>query len=403
MAIKVFHAGQAGAPKLVGANGSLITVLDAVLVNGYNSVKVTGITRSDNTATVTTDTAHGLLTGDSVVIAGADQADYNVEAVVSVVDLTHFTYTVANSPDTPATGNTITATRASAGFDKVYSDTNKAVYRSRDPSGSRPYLQVIDDGTTAGGAREAKIRGYLTMSDVNTGTEPFPTPAQYANGLFAYKTATISNDARPWVLITDGKNIYFQACMDQSPATMQAMGGYFWWVAFGDIISTRANDPYTAFLAGCHAANCQTNTNAGWCHNGFSAPAVRTANPQSPSCYIVRSFNQTTGAVIMNQMGHGWDQNGLGQAAIFPYPNPIDNGFMMTPLLCMQGGVLRGRMPGVFEPLQGRCLNQFDIIENVEGYPGRKFMALWLYALNSNSSTGMLMFDITGDGNGKWS
>jgi hypothetical protein len=69
----------------------------------------------------------------------------------------------------------------------------------------------------------------------------------------------------------------------------------------------------------------------------------------------------------------------------------------------MQGGVLRGKMPGVFEPLQGRCLDQFSIVENVDGYPGRKFMALWAYALNSDSSTGMLMFDITGDSNGKWS
>jgi hypothetical protein len=387
---------------LKGANGSLISVLDAVLVSGYNPVSVSSITRSDSTATVTTGAAHGLSTGDSVSITGADQVDYNVEAVISVVDSTHFTYTVANSPDTPATG-TITATRASAGFDKVYSATNKAVYRSKDTSGSRPYLQVIDDGTTTGGAREAKIRGYLAMSDADTGAEPFPTLDQYANGLLAYKSATISNDIRPWVLITDGKTIYFQACMDQSPPGMQASGGFLWWMAFGDIISTRANDPYTAFIAGCSAANCQTNTYHGWCHNGFSAPAVRTSNPQSPSCYIVRSFNQTLGAAIMNQMGHGWDQNGLGQCAIFPYPHPVDNGFMMTPLLCMQGGVLRGKMPGVFEPLQGRCLDQFSIVENVDGYPGRKFMALWAYALNSDSSTGMLMFDITGDSNGKWS
>jgi hypothetical protein len=402
MAIKVFHAGQAGAPKLIGANGSLITVLDAVLVSGYNPVSVASITRSDSTATVTTSAAHGLSTGDSAKITGADQVDYNVEAVISVVDSTHFTYTVANSPDTPATG-TITVTRASAGFDKVYSATNKAVYRSRDASGSRPYLQVIDDGSTAGAAREAKIRGYLTMSDVDTGSEPFPTSAQYAHGLMAYKSATVSNDARPWVLITDGKTLYFQACMDQSPASMQASGGYLWWMAFGDIISTRANDPYTAFLAGCHSEGYQTSGSSGACHNGFSAPAVRTANPTSPSCYIVRSFNQTLGAAIMNQMGHGWDQYGLGQAAVLPYPHPPDNGFMLTPLLCMQGGVLRGRMPGVFEPLHGRCLDQFNIVENVEGYPGRKFMALWAYSLNTYAGTGMLMFDITGDSNGKWS
>lgn len=402
MAIKVFHAGQAGAPSLQGQNGSLITVLDAVLVNGYNTVSVSSITRSGSTATVTTAANHGFSTGDSATIMGAAQTDYNIDAVVSVVDATHFTYTVANSPATPATG-TITVKRSPAGFAKAFSGTNKAAYRSNDTSGSRPYLQVIDDGSTTGAAREAKTRGYLTMTDVDTGSEPFPTAAQYANGLMTYKTSTVDTTNRPWVLITDGKTIYFQACMDQSPTSLQASGGYLWWMAFGDIISTRPSDPYTAFLAACHAVNQQVTGSSGANHNGMFVPAVRTANPTSGSCYIVRSYSQAVGAAVMNQMGHGWDQLALGSLGIFSYPHIPDNGFMMTPLLCMQGGVMRGRMPGVYEPLQGRVLNQFDTIENVDGYPGRKFMALWGQNASSTPTTGMLLFDITGDSNGKWS
>jgi len=402
MAIKVFHAGQDGAPSLQGQNGSLITVLDAILVDGYNTVSVSSITRSDSTATVTTAANHGFSTGDSATIMGAAQTDYNIDAVVSVVDATHFTYTVTNSPATPATG-TITVKRSPAGFAKAFSGTNKAAYRSNDTSGSRPYLQVIDDGSTTGAAREAKTRGYLTMTDVDTGSEPFPTAVQYANGLLTYKSQTIDTTSRPWVLITDGKTFYFQAAMDTSPASLQASGGYLWWLGFGDIISTRPSDPYTAFMAACHAANMQVSGSAGACHNGMSVPAVRTANPTSGSCYIVRSYTQTVGAAVMNQMGHGWDQLAIGSLGIFSYPHFPDNGFMMTPLLCMQGGVMRGRMPGMFEPLHGRVLNQFDIIENVEGYPGRKFMALWCYALNSTATTGMFLFDITGDSNGKWS
>ena len=402
MAIKVFHSGQAGAPSLQGQNGSLITVLDAVLVNGYNTVSVSDIVRSGGTATVTTADNHGLSTGDSATIMGAEQADYNIDAVVSVVDATHFTYTVANSPVTPATG-TITVKRSPAGFTKEFSATNKAAYRSNDTSGSRPYLQIIDDGSTTGAAREAKTRGYLTMTDVDTGGEPFPTLGQYANGLMTYKSNAINTGARPWVLVTDGKTVYFQACMDQAPASMQASGGWLWWMAFGDIISSRPNDPYTAFLAACHAENQQTTDSHGVNHNGMFVPAVRTSNPSSGSCYIVRSHSQVVGATVMNQMGHGWDQSALGSLGIFSYPHIPDNGFMMTPLLCMQGGVMRGRMPGVYEPLQGRVLNQFDTIENVDGYPGRKFMALWGQNTSGYSTTGMLMFDITGDSNGKWS
>ena len=130
-------------------------MLDAVLVDGYNTVSVADIVRSGSTATVTTAANHGLSPGDSATIMGAEQADYNIEAVVSVVDATHFTYTVANSPATPATG-TITVKRSPAGFAKAFSGTNKAAYRSNDLSGSRPYLQVIDGGSTAGAAREAR-------------------------------------------------------------------------------------------------------------------------------------------------------------------------------------------------------------------------------------------------------
>lgn len=72
---------------------------------GDNSVGgITSINRSGSTATVITATAHGMLTGDTVSIEGADQTDYWGEYAITVVDTTTFTYTVANSPATPATG-----------------------------------------------------------------------------------------------------------------------------------------------------------------------------------------------------------------------------------------------------------------------------------------------------------
>ena len=59
MTVKVYFSDQAGAPVLTGQVGSLINVLDAVLVNGYNEVNVASMTRSGSTVTVTTSTAHG--------------------------------------------------------------------------------------------------------------------------------------------------------------------------------------------------------------------------------------------------------------------------------------------------------------------------------------------------------
>ena len=67
---------------------------------------VANLTRSSTTATATV-TAHGYTTGDQVNIRGADQNDYNGDFLVTVVDADTFTYTVAGSPATPATGTIV--------------------------------------------------------------------------------------------------------------------------------------------------------------------------------------------------------------------------------------------------------------------------------------------------------
>lgn len=75
-------------------------------VSGYGgtSKTISGITRSSTTATATTSAAHGYSTGQRVTIAGADQTDYNGTFEITVTGATTFTFTVANSPTTPATG-----------------------------------------------------------------------------------------------------------------------------------------------------------------------------------------------------------------------------------------------------------------------------------------------------------
>jgi putative transposon-encoded protein len=64
---------------------------------------VSSITRSGTTATVTLAN-HGLITGEVVTISGAEQGAYNGTFAVTVLDANRFTYTVANTLATPATG-----------------------------------------------------------------------------------------------------------------------------------------------------------------------------------------------------------------------------------------------------------------------------------------------------------
>ena len=71
---------------------------------------ISSITRSGSTATVTS-TAHGYTTGDWVEHFGMTQTEYNIGATVTVTDADAYTYTVAGTPATPATGTTKVSTK----------------------------------------------------------------------------------------------------------------------------------------------------------------------------------------------------------------------------------------------------------------------------------------------------
>jgi head-tail adaptor len=121
-----------------------------------SAVSVSSITRSSTTATATTASSHGYSSGDYVTIAGAVETDYNGEVAITVTGLTTFTYAVANSPSTPATG-TITATYASdsKGGNASGWTTLATVWASMEPLSAGEQLAM--GGIAALGTYKSKI------------------------------------------------------------------------------------------------------------------------------------------------------------------------------------------------------------------------------------------------------
>lgn len=74
----------------------------------FGPVTVTSMSRVGSTVTVTTAEDHEFPDGTDVTIAGATQTQYNGSHTITVIDDTTFTFTIATTPTTPATG-TITA------------------------------------------------------------------------------------------------------------------------------------------------------------------------------------------------------------------------------------------------------------------------------------------------------
>lgn len=107
----------AGTPGIAPAWAPLL--LACAFAETLNTASV-AITRTSTVATVT-ETAHGRAVGEKVKISGATEPEYNgTFSIVTVPDANTYTYTVAGSPTSPATGTPVAGTTA------VYSPISSA-------------------------------------------------------------------------------------------------------------------------------------------------------------------------------------------------------------------------------------------------------------------------------------
>jgi len=147
--------------------------------------------------------------------------------------------------------------KSAAGWTKAFSGTNLASYL---PSAGH-YLDVNDAAAGAGGAQEATVRGYESMTAVGTGTNAFPTTAQIASpGEFIRKSATADATARGWLLIADQYTFYLFILSGDTAAAYQSFG-------FGRFYSTKASDTYRSFICGHSSTGSGSSTgldSIGW-------------------------------------------------------------------------------------------------------------------------------------------
>lgn len=127
------YATVAGADQVEYNGTNRINVTDATHFT-YNitipATAVTSLTRTGTTVTATVPSTAGIINGDHVLVSGAVQPEYNIENPMTVVDETHFTYSLAFNPlsitTLVRTGATATATVSSTATltngDLVYVD-----------------------------------------------------------------------------------------------------------------------------------------------------------------------------------------------------------------------------------------------------------------------------------------
>ena len=236
--VKYFHSGMSGAPVLSGTAGALIAVLDACLVNGFGSITLDSLVVAGGIATATRSAGQLFEKGAVVLVAGATPAELNGQKRTLSISGTQFTFDATGISDQTATG-TIAVKLAPAGWEKQYSGTNLAAYRSLDAASTHAVLRVDDTAT-----KNARVVGYESMTDVNSGTFPFPTATQQAGGLYWGKSQAADATARKWIVIADARAVF--VCLSDNSATAETVSSYF----FGDAVALKPADAYSAVLVG---------------------------------------------------------------------------------------------------------------------------------------------------------
>ena len=423
--VKFYDSTMLGAPQLTNAWGAMTGLLDAVLVNGFNLKPVTALSRVGTLVTAQC-AGHGYRVGDAVLIEGAVPAAYSDDFVVTAITLNTFSFEIAGTPATPATG-TITAKVAPLGWGIAFTGTNKRAYRSKNVEGNRAFLRVddsLDPLYTTTFAKYAKVTMAQGMSDIDTFVgarapfDPaFPTRNEVATGsgasvvngwhkwyfaragLFQSDSVAPNAAARTWCLIGDSRGFYlFNESFDASGG----LGGK----CFTDFESYRAGDGFNALLC---AQDTLSQANIGLdsfdlegCGSGdHRSRFVRTLDGLGK--VLMRGHTQVGPTVnaSFTSLNTNNGQTVSGRNTGISWPNGPDYGLILHPVTLREATHIRGRMPGmmwVHNDLPD--LAHLSFVEGVAGYPGRRFLVVrpshGSIGNSGVSTLAMLLFDITG-------
>jgi len=181
--------------------------------------------------------------------------------------------------------------KASLGWSKPGAITHtatKAVYLNGASAYAQRYYRILDDGSHANGGREASVRGYLTMSDADTGTLPFPTVAQQANGLQILKSDLVDGSSRRWYAYGDASTLIIAIKLGTATDLL-----YPWFFVYiGDGLGFKPMDSNFALLSG--------NQVGGTINPSLHEFPVSSAFSSTPAgrCYVADNAAGSSGSLL---------------------------------------------------------------------------------------------------------
>lgn len=283
--------------------------------------------------------------------------------------------------------------KASLGWTSVYEDTNKLVIRSADAASPKPYLRFDDSGGGTGGARQCFVRGFAGMTNIDTGTGPFPSVAQAASGIVVRKSATADSTARAWIIVGDARGMH--VFVDNS----QSSGNYDHWY-FGDIKSAIPSDTYGALVGGRTLDEVNANGN-----NMTYLCLIRAALTESlanrGSAWLMASIDGAATSLECSSMGLA-SLGSTGFQAFFSgaMSVPLAAGVVAARTMVQERQspwYLRGAIRGMWHSLNSSATRPTtgDIVGNLGDMGARQGIAIRIFGSAAYGATGWVIIQTT--------
>ena len=382
--VRWHHWKMEGATDLRCGAGFMLSFLRGVLINGFTPKEASGITVAGGVATVTFGSAHKFFLHSVIEVTGATPAELNDVWRVTGVTSDTFTFACPGVPDGAATGTISVRVPPQVGWEEVFTGTNKAVFRNTHPVNAGRFLWVNDDFPN-----HCQIRAYESMTDIDTGTDPFPTIAQRAITHFTWRKRTTwyacDGTQMPYIFVGDAGGFHFLPNYFFNPPTT-----YRWhhnWLSFIDCLPVIPSDEWATLVAA-------ENNDTSWPPNFMQSTAVAgkyTCRSRDGITNSRLTYSRGLGVDAANSLSGGYPWDGInGHFDLSPMGILNGNTAAWSFRAFVPGGYFAGVIPwGSAAPLQDHELAYY-----LTDPSGKTYLRFWV--LNSSQVGGVGAIDIIG-------
>lgn len=381
--VKHAYSRMTGASAISATAGALLGALRAFLVTGWGLKSVDSAVISNGICRLSFASGKSAAEIHSVIIlAGASPAVLNGEQRITAVASSWVEFKT-DLPDGPVTG-AINFKMSPLGFEEVFpGTTTKAVFRSKDVSGTRAFFRIDDSDPTA-----ARVQMYESMTDIDTGIAV--SPLAVAGGYYWSKGPAAGSTPRNWLMIGDSRGFYFvNTPYNDSNITAVTCGGYGLVARyFGDIKSHRSGDAWCGFLSGASVDIWNSSQGCVFQDDSSAGSSLQRASTG------LGAGQQTSRNVL------GGGISGY-QGPFGAFPARANNGLHLSEIPVADAGWSsgpRGWMPGAYHCLQSSVAAAlgFDIrfTEGQGEFLGKQLLSVSI-GTPSSTNNGLAFFDAT--------